>query len=537
MPMDDQQRKQEIRVFIATILSVIILVTFSLLTPHKAPPPKKKETKKVEKKVKPEKIPVKTIHLPPRISKEEKIIKVDTPLYKALFTNRGGVIQHWELKKYWLDLEKKHPVILFDPGKGVTSYPLAIKVDDKRLTRLFQTGLYVVESKSTHIKLDKTHPVARVTFTIVDPVTRKGIKKIYTFHYDSYHIDVKIYPINIKETYRISTGSSFGISTWKKVRVFGFTGPETMVNGKLLKDKVDKIKGPVVHEGNIGWTVLEDKYFLSAFIPENKISRVIIYKNGKKDIEINIEVPPHYNPFSMKLFAGPKEYDRLRAFNVGLDRVISLGWFIVWDLSLISWLAKGLFYLLQVFYKFSHNYGIAIILLTMVIRVFLAPLSYKSFKSMKAMQKLQPEIRKIQKKYKGDRAAMNKALMELYKTHRVNPLGGCLPMLLQLPIFIGLYNLLANTIELRHSPFFLWIHDLSAKDPYYVLPILMGITMLVQQKMTPSTMDPTQSKLMLFMPIMFTFFFLNFPAGLVLYWMVNNLLTIGQQYITMKYLS
>ena len=239
----------------------------------------------------------------------------------------------------------------------------------------------------------------------------------------------------------------------------------------------------------------------------------------------------------MKLFAGPKEYNRLRAFNVGLDRVISLGWFILWDLALVTWLAKGLFYLLQEFYKISHNYGLAIILLTLVIRVFLAPLSYKSFKSMKSMQKLQPEIRKIQKKYKGDRAAMNKAVMELYKTHKVNPLGGCLPMLLQLPIFIGLYNLLANTIELRHSPFFLWIHDLSAKDPYYILPIIMGITMLIQQKMTPSTMDPTQSKLMLFMPIMFTFFFLNFPAGLVLYWMVNNLLTIGQQYVTMKYLS
>ena len=171
----------------------------------------------------------------------------------------------------------------------------------------------------------------------------------------------------------------------------------------------------------------------------------------------------------------------------------------------------------------------------MVVRVVFTPLTYKSFKSMKDMQKLQPEIQKLQKKYKDDKAEMNKALMELYKTHKVNPLGGCLPMVLQLPVFIGLYNLLANTIELRQTPFLLWVKDLSVKDPYYVLPIIMGITMLVQQKMTPSTVDPTQAKMMLIMPVMFTFFFLNFPSGLVLYWLVNNLLTIGQQYVTTKY--
>ena len=207
------------------------------------------------------------------------------------------------------------------------------------------------------------------------------------------------------------------------------------------------------------------------------------------------------------------------------------------ELSVISWLAKGLFYILHLFYRLSGNYGIAIIVLTAIAKIVFIPLTYKSFKSMKDMQKLQPEMQKLQKKYKDDRAALNKAVMELYKTHKVNPLGGCFPMLLQLPVFIGLYNLLASAIELRQAPLFLWIKDLSLKDPYYVMPIIMGISMLIQQKMTPSTVDPTQAKIMLIMPVMFTFFFLNFPAGLVLYWLVNNLLTIGQQVVTNKYFA
>jgi YidC/Oxa1 family membrane protein insertase len=150
---------------------------------------------------------------------------------------------------------------------------------------------------------------------------------------------------------------------------------------------------------------------------------------------------------------------------------------------------------------------------------------------MKAMQTLQPEMKKLREKYRGDKEGLNRSMMELYKKHRVNPLGGCLPMLVQIPVFIALYKVLLSTIELRHAPFALWITDLSVKDPYYITPVIMGITMFIQQKMTPSTMDPLQAKMMLAMPVVFTFIFLNFPSGLVLYWLVNNILTIFQQYL------
>ena len=166
----------------------------------------------------------------------------------------------------------------------------------------------------------------------------------------------------------------------------------------------------------------------------------------------------------------------------------------------------------------------------MVIKILFYPLTYKSYKSMKEMQKLQPKMAELKEKYKNDRDAMNKAVMELYQTHKVNPLGGCLPMLVQMPIFIALYRALMSSIELRHAPFMLWIHDLSARDPYYVTPIVMGATMFVQQRMTPSAgMDPAQAKMMMMLPVIFTVMFINMPAGLVLYWLVNNILTIAQQ--------
>jgi YidC/Oxa1 family membrane protein insertase len=201
------------------------------------------------------------------------------------------------------------------------------------------------------------------------------------------------------------------------------------------------------------------------------------------------------------------------------------------DFGFFGFLARPLLHVLKFFYGFLHNYGLAIILLTVIIKLIFWPLTQKSYTSMKGMQKLQPQMQKLREKYKNDKQRLNVELMNLYKEHRVNPLGGCLPMLVQIPVFFALYKTLLISIELRHAPFFLWIADLSAKDPYYVTPLLMGASMFVQQKLTPSTMDPMQAKLFLAMPIVFTVLFLNFPAGLVLYWLVNNLLTIGQQYL------
>ncbi len=186
------------------------------------------------------------------------------------------------------------------------------------------------------------------------------------------------------------------------------------------------------------------------------------------------------------------------------------------------------------FYGMTGNYGWSIIILTFLIKLVFFPLSHKSFKSMKGMQKIQPYVKIIQERNKDDRQKMNQELLDLYKKHRVNPLGGCLPMLLQIPVFIALYHALFFSIELRGAPFMLWIQDLSVSDPYYVTPVLMGATMFLQQKMTPMVGDPIQQKIMMFLPIVFTFLFLTFPAGLVIYWTVNNLLTISQQFYIYK---
>ena len=209
--------------------------------------------------------------------------------------------------------------------------------------------------------------------------------------------------------------------------------------------------------------------------------------------------------FDYLLFFGPKEPEQLKAAGHNLDLAINFGWF---DL-----LAKPLFHVLTFFYGYLNNYGVAIILLTVILKLLFWPLTHKSYASMKAMQKLQPEMQKVREKFKNDKERLNKEMMELYKKHSVNPLGGCLPMLVQIPVFFALYKVLLDAIDLRHAPFMLWITDLSAKDPYYITPLLMGASMFVQQKMTPTTADPMQAKMFMFMPVVFTFLFLNFPSG------------------------
>jgi YidC/Oxa1 family membrane protein insertase len=222
------------------------------------------------------------------------------------------------------------------------------------------------------------------------------------------------------------------------------------------------------------------------------------------------------------VFIGPKEPAQLKAAGHQLEKIVQFGFF--------NLLAQPLFTVLTFFYGFFKNYGVAIILLTVVIKIIFWPLTHKSYSSMKSMQKLQPEMVKLREKFKNDKERLNKEMMQLYKTHSVNPLGGCLPMIVQIPVFFALYKVLLDSIALRHAPFAFWLTDLSAKDPYYITPILMGASMFVQQKMTPTTADPMQAKIFMMMPIVFTFMFLNFPSGLVIYWLVNNLLTILQQY-------
>jgi YidC/Oxa1 family membrane protein insertase len=288
-----------------------------------------------------------------------------------------------------------------------------------------------------------------------------------------------------------------------------------------------------VADNGLKWAGVMTNYFLMAVAPgtddtalkarfEDGVFRAAVEKKG-------IPVLGKDASYSCTYYVGPKKRQYMAKAPSGLEKAVNYGWF--------DFIAKPLVVAMDFFYKYTGNYGVAIILLTVVIKIIFLPLSHKSYKSMEQMKKLQPMMAKLREKYKDDKQRMNQEVMSLYKTYKVNPAGGCLPMVVQIPVFIGLYEGLLNAIELRHAPFIthlpftdiIWLADLSAKDPFYITPLVMGLTMFLQQKMSPAAGDPTQQKIMMLMPLIFTFMFLSFPAGLVVYWLVNNVLSIAQQ--------
>lgn len=309
-----------------------------------------------------------------------------------------------------------------------------------------------------------------------------------------------------------------------------------LIKEHAKKKDLQDIEEEIIIEGTeTGWAAVEKKYFISALIPLSKrpaqlrlagSGRIVSCKLVYPYIQL---APGQSETYRFSLYLGPRDIDILRAQNCSLERTIDLGWFDI--------IAKPLLLTLKFFNRFLHNYGLSIILLTIVIKILFWPLTNKSFKSMQGMKELQPEINALKEKHKDNREEFARQQMELFRRYKVNPLGGCLPMLLQIPVFIALYRALMDSIELRHATFIpFWINDLSAKDPTYIAPIVMGASMFLQQKMTPTTVDPSQARIMMFMPVIFTFMFLNFPSGLVIYWLVNNLISIAQQvYINRKH--
>jgi YidC/Oxa1 family membrane protein insertase len=298
---------------------------------------------------------------------------------------------------------------------------------------------------------------------------------------------------------------------------------------KVHLTDVEKSKADYVKQANDGWLAYVQHYFVAGWIPPAKVARG--YEVLKRDdglyagyvrVPAGTIEPGASASVVVPLYAGPQEQSRLGAVAPGFDLVVDYGW-----LTIIAW---PLFWLLDRFHDLSGNWGVAIILLTVLIKAVFFPLSAASYKSMAKMKLITPRMTKIREMYEHDRQKMNQAMMELYKTEKINPLGGCFPILVQIPVFIALYWVLLAAIELRHAPFALWIRDLSALDPYYVLPILMTITMVIQTRLNPVPPDPVQAKVMQFMPFIFSIFFFFFPAGLVLYWLVNNILSIAQQW-------
>ncbi|WP_130472160.1 membrane protein insertase YidC, partial [Candidatus Magnetaquicoccus inordinatus] len=284
---------------------------------------------------------------------------------------------------------------------------------------------------------------------------------------------------------------------------------------------------------NAGWIGFSDKYFLAALVPGATDTQkkyyfdydAPVYRVGSVSKPYTVE-PGQAVTLETWMYVGPKEIRSLEKQGMGLERAIDYGW--------LHFLAVPLVDILLFFNDFFHNYGIAIIFLTILVKLLFFPLADKSYRSMNEMKRLQPKMEELRKLYGNDKTRLNQEMMQLYQANKVNPLGGCLPILVQIPVFFALYQVLYLSVEMRHAPFFWWIHDLSIHDPFYVLPLLMGATMFIQTKMNPTPADPIQAKVMLFLPLVFTFMFLTFPAGLVLYWLINNVLSIIQQGYIMK---
>ncbi|HOO90556.1 MAG TPA: membrane protein insertase YidC, partial [Syntrophales bacterium] len=437
----------------------------------------------------------------------------------------GGALKSLTLKKFHESSTPGSKLVSLVSATGPEGFALGTESSGLGIPA---TVLYTSSARSLTVSGSEKK---QLSFTWTSPLG-VSIKKTYTFSGDSYAIALDTQLTNFASN--IVSGSLDILLPHPSEPPSGLTRFEynnavTFEDDAFTTEKVkDLVKEPQRYVSNVGWTGYADKYFLSAILSEkNSIASVMVQKGKGSYIDTLIASPVldlkpgQTKSLQYRMFFGPKGLDILKAQGQNLEKALDLGWF--------SAIATPLLQVLKFFYKYTHNYGIAIIIITIIIKILFFPLTHKSYKSMKDMQKIQPKMAELKEKYKNDRDALNRSIMELYRTHKVNPLGGCLPMFIQIPVFFALYKALMFSIELRHAPFMLWITDLSAKDPYYVTPVIMGATMFIQQKMTPSSMDPMQAKMMLALPIVFTFMFLNFPSGLVIYWLVNNILTIAQQ--------
>ena len=482
-------------------------------------------------------------------SVDEKNITVETPLYTATFSNKGPSLTGFKLKKYKVTVDPNSPPVeLFTAQKYIENY-ISFYFNNPGLKNRDKL-IFTTEKDS--IVLGAGQKRQDLSFVHVSP-DGIGTELVFSFFPDRYDIllNIKITNTSGKPINGNIESVINDLPPKGKSRYYSFTGAAVFFNNELKDfkpDKLDDKKKPDL-TGNIDWFAYENDYFITAVAPEEtKGARFtgLLQSSGVVTADLfsaPIELPPS-SVISKKysLFVGPRDTRIIKKFGHNLDAAMDYGFFDI--------VAKPLHAVLLFFNGFVHNYGISIILLTIIIKIIFWPLTHKSQKSMRQMQKLQPLMKKIREKYKDNREMMNKELMGLYRTYKVNPMSGCLPMLIQIPVFFALYRVLGSSIELRHAPFFLWINDLSAPDRLFSLPfhipfmdppygipvltILMGASMFIQQKMQPMMGDPSQAKMMMFMPLIFTVMFINFPSGLSLYWLTQNILSIGQQYYINK---
>jgi YidC/Oxa1 family membrane protein insertase len=538
----------EKRLLIAIVLSFLVLFLYQALFVKKQPPPeptpeispekvtttepkpslltpKESEPQAQAEEVRQE--PTEPVEFQPVSSEREEQIIIDTSLYRGIWSNKGGVLRSWRLKEY-KDNEGEDLELVSSHAEEIATYPFFLVSDDPEFDQKINSALYNISPLTLELSNGQ---VGTLRLEYADDQGNR-VEKILTFQDGLYGFGIQL---NVwKQGQKIEPSVLWGPSLGnpspeeQKKRFGGSTGIAIHYGEKfehLDERKYKPEKSVFPREYFIKWAGYEDQYFTALYVTSPRESQALFLK---EDVG---EKPYFFLSVDLvqEVYLGPKQHDALEAFGHNSTKIIKYGFF--------GMIAEILYQAIKTIHNAVPNWGFSIILLTIVIKIIFFPLTYSSTKSMAKMQELQPKIKALKAKYKkakqdiAQRRKMNEETMALYKEHGVNPAGGCLPMLIQLPIFWGFFRLLVVSIEFRHSPFILWINDLSVKDPYYVTPILMGITQFISQKMTPTSADPTQQRMMLIMPVIMTIFFMNFQSGLVLYWLTNNILQIGQQYI------
>ncbi len=477
------------------------------------------------------------VHTIKQAHSAEREIQIKTDVLNVKIDKVGGDITQLILTNYAEDAQNfGQGFVLFDNSdkryyvaqSGLTG----AQGPDKR-----GIGRAKYETKETYYQLED-----KQTDLIVDLKTTAGtevdIIKRFIFHRGSYIVNVEYLIYNkgksdytgsfyarLKRKAGKDTGGGFlGVQTFTGAAIHT---PETPYKKITFKNMTEK---PLAESIQNGWAAMVEHYFVSAWVPtsggtstyQTQVLDHDIYSVGFLEPAVTV-AGGEEKSIQAQLYAGPEITEDLGKLAPGLELAVDYG--ILWPIC------QPIFWLLKKAFQLTSNWGLAIILTTIIIKALFYKLSASSYRSMGNMRKLQPKLEALKQRFGDDRQKYSQAMMELYKKEKINPLGGCLPVLVQIPVFIALYYVLLGSVELREAPFYFWISDLSNKDPYYVLPILMGLSMLVQQKLNPAPPDPVQAKVMMLMPVIFTVLFLNFPSGLVLYWLVNNVLSIAQQWL------
>ncbi len=470
-------------------------------------------------------------------AKSGELIQVETDVYDLQIDTRGGVIKSVKLKNYPVDVDEPEN-------------PLELIHSESESVYVIQNGLR--SSASPAPNHHSIYSAAQTQYRLDDSAEQLSVPlkwsengilvtKTYVFNRGDYLINVNHQITN--QSNQDWNGSQYRQITRSRPLetskfLYTYTGA-VIYNEEVKYEKIDfdDMEETAFKMDSVGgWTAMIQHYFLSAWVAQpsenNLLYSIANRKNNPSTYTIGMRSSSQQigagqqGEFNSQLFVGPKLVERLEEISPGLDLTV--------DYGALTFLSKPLYWLLSFFNDLVGNWGFAIILLTLLVKAVFFKLSETSYKSMAKMRKVGPRLKTLKERYGDDRQKMNQAMMELYKTEKINPMGGCLPILVQIPVFIALYWALLESVELRQAPFILWINDLSVMDPYFVLPLIMGASMLIQQKLNPAPPDPIQAKVMMVLPIVFTVFFAFFPAGLVLYWVVNNILSITQQYIITK---